>query len=1218
MRLLKRFRVWMVGGLIVYALLVLAMGAVQQAGASQPAVPVSEVGPATFDAPTYSSPIAMAANKQQIWVVNPDSDSVSIIGNLDTSPTVISTIIVGDEPQSVALDSISASQYNAYVANAAGNSVTIINVNTGSGFSAVREKTILTGAEPWNVVATPDGKRVFVANSVQDTITVIRTDNRQIIGHVNLRNTACTTAGRHFQPRGLAVTLNNDRLYVTSLLSFTGGNAPRQMSNTGKVAIVCQLRINTNSTAISGYAVERAITIGAQPSGFPPGVNEPAYPNQLQSIVIRGEQAYLPNIAAAPAAPLRFNADTHAFVNVLDNVTTGTPTDASATKFLNLHLGARDPEPGKDRLFFANPWAIAFTTPSGAGAGYVVSAGSDLLVKVNVNANGVLTFTGDISTTRYVDLHDPDNTATSGANAGKNPLGIVIRNIAPNNNKAFVMNYISRNVSVVNLDTDQVAQVIPITALPPPGSEDEQLHVGAEVFFSSRGVFDGGKVNRLSSEGWQNCASCHFAGLTDGNIWQFGSGPRKSVPLNVTWSPHNPDDQRVLNYSAIFDEVQDFELNIRNVSGPGPLSPGPPPVLDPNHGLIIGATINDAPAAVPPLIPIANAGRPQLTITLPGSSTAWPALDAMTEWVRFAIRTPNGMLTDRELAAPGSLDADDVEAGRRLFFRAGCQTCHGGTKWTISNKDFTSPPAVSEVFVEADTNGADPPNPNGNQYLARFLRDIGSFNLNVAGQGNILPGQAPIGGTEKDAGNRDALGIDYNGDGRGVGFNIPGLLGIWHVPPYYHNGACETLACVLTNVKHRTGNNRFPDVLGSQGARDQVVAFLQTLDDQTNFPTDLAIFQHDVFVDPPQPFTDVPAIVGANISLFGTRADLASLVTDGNITVRFSGGNDVTFNPAEVTLPVSAFTQDFGQAVISTTAVFEDDGIEVIAVAVDTGEELLEPNENNNRTSRIVRVKEPTPDRTPPVVGDVAISDDDPFNNNDPLASSRNVRVRFTATDPSNGNEEVSGLEEFCIVRYSFSVALRRWVEDDCDFEDLPTPQNDGSFIVDTRLRNVDGIAYAFVWVRDGEGNISRRPGFDFITIVPLNREFILRRNNVLIFRFRDLAQPLNFTFTPSVGDIDVAVFDLNQGTRLEVSAQNGLQPEQATVPAGGFIQVEVRAIANSRLTITQAQAQAGLAADVIDEGKQVPTTPLVDGPPALQTSIGETTVDLFLPTIRR
>src|SRR4029077_590214 len=111
------------------------------------------------------------------------------------------------------------------------------------------------------------------------------------------------------------------------------------------------------------------------------------------------------------------------FLNLITGIGTNTQLDLT---FINLHLGARDPEPGKTKLFFANPWAMAFTTQSGPGQAYVVSSGSDLLVELNVDANGILSFTGDSDTTAYIDLNDPDNPATSGINAGKNPLGIAI------------------------------------------------------------------------------------------------------------------------------------------------------------------------------------------------------------------------------------------------------------------------------------------------------------------------------------------------------------------------------------------------------------------------------------------------------------------------------------------------------------------------------------------------------------------------------------------------------------------------------------------------------------------------------------------------------------------------------------------------------------------------------------------------------------------------
>jgi len=239
--------------------------------------------------------------------------------------------------------------------------------------------------------------------------------------------------------------------------------------------------------------------------------------------VIRGDRAYLPNIAASPSGPLRFNLDTQAFLNQIGGVNSTNPTDLGA---LNLHLGARDPEPGKRRLFFANPWAIAFTTQSGAGNAYAVSAASDLLVKLNVDAAGNLAFTGDSDTTRYIDLNDPDNPMTSGLNAGKNPQGIAVNSTGT---RAYVANFVSRNVSVVDLTTDSVVATVPTSDLPAPGTQEETNLVGAEMFFSSRGNFDAipgtnSLRDRLSSEGWQSCASCHFKGLTDGVVWQFAAG----------------------------------------------------------------------------------------------------------------------------------------------------------------------------------------------------------------------------------------------------------------------------------------------------------------------------------------------------------------------------------------------------------------------------------------------------------------------------------------------------------------------------------------------------------------------------------------------------------------------------------------------------------------------------------------------------------------------
>ncbi|MFO1499268.1 MAG: CHRD domain-containing protein [Verrucomicrobiota bacterium] len=824
-------------------------------------------------AAAYSSPIAISTDDRLIWAVNPRDNTVSVIR--PDSLEVLAEIAVGRQPQSVA---ITPDKKWVYVANAADNSVAVIRIDTGAwtSFAATVDTSVglngqlITGAEPFAVACSPDGKRVFVANRQQDTVTVINAETRTIIGHVDLRNSLANDPDRrrHFQPGGLGVTPDNRRLYVSRFLSFTkpGG---RQGEDQGKEGLVAVLDINTSSADLADYKVARVVTLAPQATGFTiPGISNAteavtfAYPNQLNAVVVRGDYAYLPNIGASPNGPLRFNLDTHAFVNLIGGVNGDQPSDLGA---LNLHLGARDPEAGRRRLFFANPWAIAFTSQTGPGSGYVVSAASDLLVKVNVGEDGRLTFTGDENTTRYLDLNDPDNPLTSGRNAGKNPQGIVITSDAT---RAYVNNFGSKNVTVVDLTTDTIIKVIPLRPLPTPGSLQEKILVGAEVFFSSRGNFDpvpGATVSlrdRLSSEGWQSCASCHPHGLTDGVVWQFNSGPRKSVQMNGTFNPIHPDRQRVLNYSAVFDEVEDFEINVRNVSGPGNLPNTTPPQLDPNHGLLIGddGNVNAAPGALNGFAK-ANADRPQLSVTLPGSAVSVPALTGLREWFRHAIRTPSG-----PLPGYGGAGADlaQIGEGRKLFEQVGCVTCHGGSQWTISFKDFASPPSSADIFTET-TPAATSGTPVGVQYLNRFLRDAATFNLGVAGGGNEFGKN--IGAIEKAAPTvangvlvpgLDALGKDYNGDGAGNGFNVPSLLGVFAMQPYNHNGAAESIAEILTDPRHWQHSGGDSSILNDPAKQAALTAFIESIDAQTpifNIPGE-PLFITDVAKGPTQSTID--------------------------------------------------------------------------------------------------------------------------------------------------------------------------------------------------------------------------------------------------------------------------------------------------------------------------------------------------------------------------
>ena len=284
----------------------------------------------------------------------------------------------------------------------------------------------------------------------------------------------------------------------------------------------------------------------------------------------------------------------------------------------------------------------------------------------------------------------------------------------------------------------------------------------------------------MSSEGWQACASCHPDGLSDGVVWAFAAGPRKSVPLNGTFSPKNPTgDQRVLNYSAIFDELEDFELNIRGVSG--------------GQGLIVLDGTTDQDPNVKSFDP-PSAGRVQLHVN------GIPAWDAIVAWTQSRVPSP---VSPYRGVDPGSELGQQIAQGRQLFTQANCQACHGGGKWSTSQVDY----ARVSPFPETVTVGVAPEPPLGQ--LARFLHPVGTFD--------------PANPLEKNANNQQALGT--------LGFNPPSLLSIYAFPPYLHNGACATLDCVLENEAHRNAGGT--DVLDDPPARAALVQFLISIDVQT-------------------------------------------------------------------------------------------------------------------------------------------------------------------------------------------------------------------------------------------------------------------------------------------------------------------------------------------------------------------------------------------------
>lgn len=713
-----------------------------------------------FVGPTSSQSLALTANSDFLAVANADNHSVSFFDLRSGRNRKLLEVPVQQEPSSVAF---LPNGSKAYVANTVSGTVSVIRTNLANG-SVAKPVHVTVGTEPAALVLTPNGTKLYVANSRSNTISVIDTATDTVVK---------TITGVGFEPRGLAVSNNGDAsdsdetLYVTQFLSLpiAGKLDGADDAKAGHVTVIetgsdtVQADVSVNPLADTGFKAS-----GDALARIPPGpaftFTTGAYPNQLAHAAIKGNFVFLPNTGASPNGPVLFDVNTHSLLSVINR---STRSDAGQT--INMHRAVAD-QSNPDKLFVTQPWSIAFK--HGSDQGFVVSAGSNHLLKVALN-----TTTGAAAV-----QSDPlDDTRVLQIKVGKNPRGIVIDHT---DSRAYVHNFISRSVSVVDLGTvpERVVATLQSASLPTPGTLADKVHIGKELYNTSIGEFDpppGSSVpvvGRMSRNGWGSCAACHGpAGLTDNVVWIFGAGPRRTIPQHGDFDQTVADRSamRMLNWSSQRDEQEDFELNIRGVSG--------------GQGLIVLADGITPDPAVANFTPLASGGRNQLKVRGVGG---WDAIKAFQQ---FGIRSP---------ISPLKASDPDVVAGRALFAAANCQSCHGGPQWTSSRVSFAPPPGAGVTITAGQ--------------IVDQLRSVGSFDAAVFNEVRDNAA-APLGA---------------------LGFVPPSLLSIHAFPrSFFHNGVAGSLDEVMAQVPHRSAGTGGVDVLSSAADRDKVVKFLLSIDAST-------------------------------------------------------------------------------------------------------------------------------------------------------------------------------------------------------------------------------------------------------------------------------------------------------------------------------------------------------------------------------------------------
>jgi hypothetical protein len=154
---------------------------------------------------------------------------------------------------------------------------------------------------------------------------------------------------------------------------------------------------------------------------------------------------------------------------------------------------------------------------------------------------------------------------------------------------------------------------------------------------------------RMSGEGYMGCASCHVDGGHDGQTYDF-SGRGEGLRNTVSLQGRGGMAHGLVHWSANFDEIQDFENDIRLAFG--------------GSGFLTEAQFNTTRNPL---------GPPKAGLS--------PDLDDLAAYV--ASLDANSLPRSPQRTADGRLSAA-ASRGAGLFATLGCGGCHAGLAGTVS------------------------------------------------------------------------------------------------------------------------------------------------------------------------------------------------------------------------------------------------------------------------------------------------------------------------------------------------------------------------------------------------------------------------------------------------------------------------------------------------------------------------------------------------------
>jgi YVTN family beta-propeller protein len=807
---------------------------------------------------TNGSAVALSTDDTIAVTANRGAGTISVFNvGIHSSPPTSSRLAVLDvantDPWSVVM---SPDNTIAYVVLRAAQRV--IQVTNLTGTPTISPAFAAVGSEPSGIAISPHGSRLYVTNWGEGTVTVIRTADMSIAATVDL-NASLAGSGAlgniMFARPGMAhpfavVVTNNtgddlmETVFVTEFFSqaTTTTSTDDTYFDTGRQGLVYRIETSDNR-------VLTPVTIGAVANtGFNDSNGQPTgcFPNQLFAEALINGRLYVTSICTSPKGPVgpvvtngmtdtsNFKTELHSALFVIDAANSvELPNERLIlTQQFQQHYDTLMQPDDATRRFPLIPRDLAFVPLGSSYVAYVVAFGSDALFRIEYNMDGSLAGVGS-STEQFINLA----TATSTV-PGRLPIGIALAHLG---GKALVLNQNSRTLSFISFATQAVTRTAQATPPPMAGSFEDHANKGHRFFVTGLGRWS------FKGQGWNSCESCHVFGLSDQVTWFFARGPRQTIPLDAAFDKANLMQQRIFNWTAINDEMQDFETNTRGNSG------GVGAIVHANQTSTRGPQLSDriifdgtqgAPGA-DYTTTLQNGLNGSTKSLMPNGSNAlrsviddWNNIEA---WVT-TVRTPR---------APTNLVMADVAAGAQIFADNNCAGCHGGDQWTISRLFYTPSEMVNNpttgslktatyMTPAAFPAALNPPsNVMGRHATLRFsgagagandqincvLRAVGTYPAMLdASDDGVSPAGVRV---------REVRG-DMSTAAQGTtGFNPPSLLGLASGAPFYHAGNARTLEEVF-DAAFTTHTRAFSSNF-SPSATDirQLVEFLLSIDGST-------------------------------------------------------------------------------------------------------------------------------------------------------------------------------------------------------------------------------------------------------------------------------------------------------------------------------------------------------------------------------------------------